>query len=182
MEDNVKIYKPEKKEQKNSDVAKILEEMTRYRVNGNIEKAEKLGRVLAEFDLDLENAVAPKFLKPDIMYQIRVLLAFTAEATIQKTLLSTLLSTTAINSMYARLESNEPGFYKNISDGMAYSFYYTAFEENVGEETATAVGRAFAMLCGVKDNDSFIETGAFLYNDAIRVITREIGRLEFKDL
>lgn len=160
-EEDVKIYSSKSDEQ-NNDIAKILENMREHRNNGNLLKAKELGRRLGQYKPDFENLVAPKFLKPDIIYQMRALFVFSAEANLQIFVYDPLLYTTAVNAMYEEIQKNEEGFYKNISDGMAYSFYYSEMKK--GGDVALGIGKTFAMLCSAQNNESFIETGSKLYD------------------
>lgn len=176
MQEDIKIYKNEEKDD-NSDLSMVLEAMKEHRANGNIDKAKKLGQRLSNLKIDFEKLVSPKFLKSDIIYQIKVLFAFAAEANVQMLVGSPLLATTAINAMYDAIQAKSSGFYENISDGVAFTFYYSAVKE--GGDISRNVGEAFAMLCSVKENESFIETGKMLYETATKIVSEEVENTEF---
>lgn len=152
--------------------------MREHRNNGNSAKAKELGKKLVRVQPDFESLVSQKYMKPDILYQIKALYVFSAEANLQIFVYDPLLYTTAINSMYDEIQKEEEGFYKNISDGMAYSFYYSEMKK--GGDIPLNIGKAFAMLCSAQSSDSFIETGAELYKKFSEGVEKEIEKADFK--
>lgn len=178
-EEDVKIYSSKPDEQ-NADIAKVLDSMREHRNNGNLTKAKQLGKTLGKYKPDFEELVAPKFLKPDIIYQMRALFVFSAEANLQIFVYDPLLYTTAINSMYEEIQKNEEGFYKNISDGMAYSFYYSEMKK--GGDIALGIGKAFAMLCSAQNNESFIEAGEKLYSLFEKIVEEATEKADFRQI
>lgn len=179
MSEDVKIYGNNQKDE-NSELAVVLEMMKEHRANGNIDKAKALGTKLSNMDIRIEDMVSPKFLKSDIMYQIKVLFIFAAEANLQMLISSPMLATTATNAMYDQIQRRSAGFYENISDGMAFSFYYTSVKD--GGDIARNVGETFAMLCAVEDNESFIETGSMLYETATKIVSECIEEANFSQI
>ena len=177
LEDDVKIYGNDSDKQ-NSDLNRVLENMREHRQNGNIDKAKTLGRNLVNIEIDFEKEIAPKFLKPDIIYQMKVMLVFAAEANLQMLVYEPLLSTTAINAMYDEIQNKENGFYKNISDGIAFSFYYAGIKDC--GDISGSMGKTFAMLCSAESNEDFIEAGTLIYNKAVQIIEDEIRKAKFK--
>lgn len=189
MENDVKIYNSGEKRTAQPDVGAILEAVGQQRANGNIDKARKLGKRLATltptFDsdslsLNLADILKPRFLAPDILYQIKVLLVFTAEAALQMSLPSDLLATTAINAVYDNLRKTSPDFYRNISDGAAFTFYYLAVKR--GGDIEKSIGETFAMLCSAGDNEGFIDAGRAVFRHASSVIGNEIEATGFLDV
>ncbi len=176
MQEDVKIYN-NKKSDENSELSVVLEMMKEHRANGNIDKAKALGLRLSNMEIKFEELVSPKFMKSDIIYQIKVLFVFAAEANLQMLISSPLLATTAINAMYDEIQRSSQGFYENISDGVAFTFYYTGVKD--GGDIAKNVGEAFAMLCSVEDNESFIETGKILYEVATKAVADEVEKADF---
>ena len=177
LEDDVKIYGNDSDRQ-NSDLNRVIENMREHRQNGNIDKAKSLGKNLVDLEIDFEKEIAPRFMKPDIIYQMKVMLVFAAEANLQMLVYEPLLSTTAINAMYDEIQSREYGFYKNISDGIAFSFYYASVRDS--GDIPRSMGKTFAMLCSAEGNEDFIEAGTLIYNKAVQIIEDEIGKAEFK--
>lgn len=191
MADNdIKIYSKGMDINACSGVAAAYEKMNAHRANGNLQKARELGNRLAtitpSFDgdavvVDLKDVLPQKFLVQDILYQIKVLLVFAAESSLQIKVPSEQLATTAINSLYHSLESHSPGFFKNISDGAAFTFYYLALKK--GGDITRNIGESFAMLCSVqKTNESFISAGETIWKLAIEVIEKEINKTQFVEI
>lgn len=176
MSENIKIYGGTQNDD-NSDMSAVIEVMKEHRANGNIDKAKALGKQLSEIDVDVKELLSPKFMKSDIIYQIKVMLVFASEFNLQMLISAPMLSTTAINSMYDAIQKKSAGFYENISDGVAFSFYYACVRN--GGDIAENIGKTFAMLCSAQDNDSFINAGAKVYNEALRMITAKIDDADF---
>lgn len=186
-ENDVKIYLSEKELNKSCEIAAAVNDVRLHRANGNIEKARRLGEALAtiaptehgdNITVDLRNHLAPKFFTQDILYQIKVLLVFACETLIQFEIPVSLLSTAAVAAMYEKMERLSPGFYKNISNGAAYSFYYLALQK--GGDLGENIGEAFAMLCSVKNKESFVAAGKTVWNIAVDLIEKEIEKVSFE--
>ena len=185
-ENDVKIYVSKKELSKNCEIVAAVNDVRIHRANGNIEKARRLGEELAtitptgegEVNINLRDHLAPKFFAPDILYQIKVLLVFASESLIQLEIPVSILSTAAVTAMYEKLEKQSPGFYKNISNGAAFTFYYLALQK--GGNLAENIGEAFAMLCDVKNKDSFVDAGKTVWNIAVDLIEKEIEKVEFE--
>ena len=188
-ENDVRIYVSKKEMNKNAgDFANSFDAVMRNKTNGNIDKARKLGASLAtiaptsEGDgifINLRDHLSPKFFVQDILYQIRVLLVFACETLLQMELPTELLSTTAIASMYDAMEKDMPGLYSNIANGAAFTFYYLAIQK--GSDISENIGEAFAMLCSVKNKDSFVLAGKTIWNIAVDVIEKEIEKADIKE-
>lgn len=177
---DVKIFNDKGKSEENFDEVAVIAEMTKHRSNGNSEKAKKLGKHLADIFVDetkmikdLEKEVGSLEFDSDIVYQIKVLLAFTAEYCINHSLPSALLSNTAVNKMYDTVSKNAYEFYDRLDDAAEYSLYYLAVrKENVAEE----IGKSFAMLC---ENPEFQELGKNLFEFTKKEIETIIDFYEF---
>lgn len=163
-----------------------FERMHVHRANGNLEKAKQLGRRLATLTpsldgdglrVNLQDVLPKKYLSQDILYQIKVMLVFEAEAFLQLDVPVPVLATTAVNAMHDTLREYSPGFHKNISDGAAFTFYYLAMKK--GGDVSRNIGEAFAMLCSVKNKDGYIEAGTTVWNLAANIIEREIAATDF---
>ncbi len=188
-ENDVRIYVSKKEMNKNaSEFSGNFDAVMRHRANGNIDKARKLGAALATIAptgdgdgifVNLKDHLSPKFFVQDILYQIRVLLVFACETLLQIELPTELLSTTAIASMYDAMEKDMPGFYSNIANGAAFTFYYLAIQK--GGDISENIGEAFAMLCSVKNKDSFVLAGKTVWNIAVDIIEKEIEKAEIKE-
>lgn len=189
-ENDVRIYISKKEMNKNaSEFSGNFDAVMRQKANGNIDKARKLGAALATIAptgegegifVNLKDHLSPKFFVQDILYQIRVLLVFACETLLQVELPTELLSTTAIASMYDALEKDMPGFYSNIANGAAFTFYYLAIQK--GGDISENIGDAFAMLCAVKNKESFVLAGKTVWNIAVDIIEKEIEKAEIGEL
>ena len=191
MADNdMKIYSRGMDINASASIAAAFETMNMHRANGNLQKARELGSRLATitpsfdsvgFVVSFEGILPQKFLSQDILYQIKVLLVFAAESSLQIKVPTEHLSTTAINSLYNSLEKNSPGFFKNISDGAAFTFYYLALQK--GGDITKNIGETFAMLCSVhKSNEGFVSAGETVWKLAIEIIEKEINSVNFADV
>lgn len=180
---DIKIYGDTSKTNFGMEFSDTLEAMNHHRQNGNIEKAKHLGKALAALSptgtgpmgLDLENILPKKFLVQDVLYQIKVLIMFAAEAITEVRITYPQLAATAINAMYDTLSETSPGFYRNLTDGSAFSFYYLAARKN--GDMAKNIGDAFAMLCNVKKNtDDFSKAGEAIWKIASQAVETEVEK------
>lgn len=186
-ESDVKIYKS-KNELDNSskEISRTLDEVMTHRLNGNIDKARKLGEVLATITpkgddgiiVDLKDHLPPKYFVQDILYQMKVLLVFACETVLQVEIPVSIITTTAIATMYENIEKKSPGFYDNLKSGAAFTFYYLAVQK--GGNLSENIGEAFAMLCAVKNKDGFVNAGKTVWDVAVDIIEKEIEKADFK--
>jgi len=188
MSDNdVKIYHSKSElNRSGNDFNVAFNAVIAHRTNGNIDKARKLGEILATITpsgsgdgiiVDLKDHLAPRYFAPDILYQIKVLLVFACETLLQIEIPVSVVSTTAITSMYESIRLNSQGFYDNISNGAAFTFYYLAIQKQ--GELSDNIGEAFAMLCSVKNKEGFIKAGKTVWNIAVDIIEKEIEKINF---
>lgn len=181
---DVKIFNDGKKSADVFDEVSVMAEMTRNRSNGNAQKAKNLGTKLALMFVDephlfndLESEVGILDFDDDIMYQIKVLLVFTAEYCINHSLSSPLLSNTAINSMHETVSQKAYEFYDKLDDAAEYSFYYLAVRK--GGDIAENIGVSFAMLCGQETSNHFMRLGKRIFETAKNEIENVIDIFEF---
>ena len=184
-ESDVKIYVSKKELNKAADLSNTFNNVIAHRANGNIDIAKALGSILGTITptgdeglvVAVKEHLAPKYFAPDILYQIKVLLVFACETLLQIECPCEVVSTTAIASMYEVIQKNSPGFYSNISNGAAFTFYYLAIQK--GGELSDNIGEAFAMLCSVKNKEGFVNAGKTVWNLAVDIIEKEIDKTEF---
>lgn len=175
---DIKIYVSKKKSEQN-DFQQISDGINFNTRNGNIEKAKQLGIRLAkikpeskELGLSCEKAAT------STLYCIRVLLTFTAEYTVQSIIDSEIISDAISSSMYNYLKSEEPGYYDNISDGSAFTFYLLALKK--GGNVEKNIGEQFAQRCGTS-REEFSEMGANVFRLALNLFTKIISETDFKN-
>ena len=187
-ESDVKIYVSKKELNKAADLSNTFNNVIAHRANGNIDKAKALGSILGTITptgdeglvVAVKEHLAPKYFAPDILYQIKVLLVFACETLLQIECPCEVVSTTAIASMYEIIQKSSPGFYSNISNGAAFTFYYLAIQK--GGDLSSHIGEAFAMLCSVKNKEGFVAAGKTVWNLAVDIISKEIEKAGFENI
>jgi len=183
---DVKIFGSGKATSDTGDLVELASLLDRHRRNGNIAKAKQLGNRLATLapehasGIDLSVLTGNVQVIPSVLYQIRVLLVFAAQTTVHKKLPLAILSSSAVNAMYDSLIENAQGFYDNISDGAAFTFYYLSLRK--GNNVALEIGERFAMLCGMEGNETYAQMGARIYTLAVGLIEEIIDEFEFADV
>lgn len=182
---DIKIFNDSDEQPELADEISIIDEMKRHRTNGNILKAKQLGKHLAEIFIDephllsdLEGEVGSIKRDEDDMYQIKVLLIFTAEYCINRLLPATVLSNTAVTAMYDALSKKAAQFYDRLDDAAEYSFYYLAVRKAV--DISKNIGISFAMLCGEKEDEYYTNLGQRLFEVAQHEITKIIKSFGFE--
>ena len=113
-DDDIKIFHPAKKDSGGADLAELALLMDKYRGNGNMEKAAELGKALSELTPENFCPDEAKKLKSNELLQLRALMVFSAQISLHKYLPHAMLSSQAVNSMYAAISENSPGFFANI--------------------------------------------------------------------
>ena len=176
-DDDIKIFRPKKTEWGNSDLTSLAGIMDKNRANGNSAKACILGERLADLtpeDLCPDEA---RKLPNNVLLQMRSLMVFSAQISLTKYLPFTILSTQAVNAMYAKLETTAPGFFANIADGSSFSFYYLSVRKN---EPVTEIGNNFAMLCDDDDNEKLKQLGMRVFEEVETKVISLIEEFEFE--
>ena len=183
---DIKIFNENVEQTKTSDEVSVIAEMQKHRTNGNILKAKQLGKHLAEIFIDephllsdLESEVGNIKRDEDDMYQIKVLLIFTAEYCINRLLPATVLSNTAINAMYDTISKKAAEFYDRLDDAAEYSFYYLAVRKAI--DISKNIGISFAMLCGEKEDIYYTNLGQRLFEVADHEIAKIINSFGFDE-
>lgn len=163
----------------NNEVLKLAEESKRHRNNGNADKAKKIGVLLAEAaPKELNDPALKKFVgDPEILYEIKVLSVFTGESSAHIYMPNPILATTAVNALYDNLKAQFPGFYENITDGTAFSFYYLNLRRGIDVEEN--IGKTFAMLCEDENNQELMKLGETIYKELRDYACGEIEKAGF---
>lgn len=176
---DIKIY-VKKSVAEASEFQSINDEIQLHIANGNVDKAIALGQEMAKikpadgmFDLGGLNMTSA------LLYQLRVLLTFTAEYTIQKKIGIETLAKSASSAMYEYFKANESGYYNNISDGAAFSFYRLALKK--GGDEATNIGEQFSMLCNISWQE-IAELGKRVYIQASEYFDKMIEETTFYEV
>lgn len=176
---DIKIY-VKKSVAEASEFQSINDEIQLHIANGNHSKAVALGQEMAQttpengnFDL---GGIA---MTSALLYQLRVLLTFTAEYTLQSKISVETLAKSASSAMYEYLKANENGYYSNISDGAAFSFYLLALKK--GGDEATNIGEQFSMLCNMSSKE-IAELGKRVYLQASEYFDKKIKETTFEEV
>ena len=78
--------------------------------------------------------------------------------------------------MYDYLKTEEKGYYDNISDGSAFTFYLLALKKS--SDTAENIGEQFAQRCGI-NSDEYVAFGAEIFNKSLELYSKIIDETEF---
>ena len=177
---DVKIYVG-KAESEASDFDGLAKDIGFHKENGNIQKAQRLGAAMADLKPDDKRL---GILRPDddltspILYQARVLITFLCGRCARENIKAPIITDTVRTAMYDRLKENEHGYYTNIADGAAFSFYRLALKKE--GDKAQLVGNEFAKLCGSANDASLKELGSRIYTDAVAYLINIIKECDFK--
>lgn len=185
MEDSdIKIF-GKKQAQSCDDELRLISRMEEARANGNMDKAARLGDYLSDIFLKeeellkrLESVVGKLDYPQPVQFQIKILMFFAAEYTINRVLPNTFLKTTAINALYNNIKDGDSAFYAEFSDGAEYSFYYLAMRKE-SPIVIAEIGKAFAMLCGKEDDADFINLGKRMFNLVCEEVSAIIEIFDF---
>ena len=147
------------------DALDFIRETKLQRFNGNTAKAKALGsNIVSAFSYkaapeELYNMAKEMGIEidADILLQIKILSVFSAEYCLNNYLPSPMLSTVAVGELYDVLMDISADFYEELSRSTAFSLYYMCVKEN--DSSMRKVGEQFAMLCGKKDEENYIQFG-----------------------
>lgn len=177
---DIKIYK-KSQDSEASDFDGLAKKIDFHKENGNNKKAQFLGEAFANLKpTDPELGLLPSVgaSPAAILYQARVLITFLCGRAAKEELHSQILIDTAINTMYDWLKENEAGYYNNITDGAAFSFYRLALKKE--GDKAQSIGKEFAKLCASPKDEELIELGSEVYIKTLKHLRRLIADCKFK--
>lgn len=173
---DIKIY-VKKGNSETTEFESLSDDILRHVSNGNKDRAIELGKKMAKVKAEDNVVDLSKYnLSAAQLYQVRVLLTFVAEFAVQKNISVTFLSDFVSNAMYDYLKLNEPGYYDNISDGAAFTFYLLALKKD--GDTAQNIGEQFAMLCGIHKPE-FAKLGSEIFTEGEKYFTKLIHNAGF---
>lgn len=183
-EDDIKIYSRNRSTAR-EQMGEIFDMINYHRDNGNFEKARELGKRLSTLSPSGDDGLlvdtkehfvhAPT---NGVLFQLKVLLTFAAETIIQQEIHPNFLSIMAINAMHDEISNKHPNFFKNMTDGAAFTFYCLALKRD--GDLDENVGEAFAMLLGEKENrEMYIEIGKKVWDEGCRIVREEIDSFNF---
>ncbi len=176
---DIKIY-VKKSMTETGEFQAINDEIQLHVANGNRDKAVVLGqRMAAVRPEDGIVSFGELNMTAALLYQTRVLLTFMAEYSIQRNIAVEFLAETASSAMYEHLKTNESGYYNNISDGAAFTFYLLALKKE-GDAT-TNIGEQFAMLCNINWPE-IVELGKRIFTESSAYFDRMINETSFENI
>ncbi len=178
-DDDIKIFHPQKKDGASADLAELALLMDTYRSNGNMEKAADLGKKLAVITPEMLCPKDAEKLKTNELRQLRALIVFSVQIALHKYLPHPMLSSQAINAMYAEISENSPGLFANISDGSSFTFYYLSVRKNRNVEEG--IGKNYAMLCDRDDDEFYASLGERVFVLTDFKVCDMIEEAEFKE-
>ena len=147
------------------DALDFIRETKQQRFNGNTAKAKALGsNIVSAFSYkaapeELYNMANEMGIEIDaqILLQIKILSVFSAEYCLNNFLPSPMLSTVAVGELYDVLMEISADFYEELSRSTAFSLYYMCVKDS--NSCSRKVGEQFAMHCGKKGEENFIQFG-----------------------
>lgn len=176
-DDDIKIFHPSKNSSAGADLAELALMMDTYRTNGNMDKATALGEKLADVSPETICPKDAEKLNTNELRLLRALMVFSAQISLHKYLPNQMLSSQAVNAMYAKIASRHPGLFENISDGSSYTFYYLSVRKN--KDVEENIGKNYAMLCD-RDNNGFYESlGTKIFTQTDVMVCDLIEEFEF---
>ena len=180
FDDDIKIY-DKSKTVAHADFERLLAQIDFNASNGNQKKAETLGQLFASLkptDAALGICAPTDAYSSPILYQARVLITFLCGRTMKNEIRDPLLIDTARGAMYQTIQANEPAYYKNLTDGAAFSFYRLAMKKE--GDSAVHVGQEFAELCGSAKDASLAALGQRVYTQTVAYASAAIEKCKFQ--
>lgn len=177
----VKIFKGENKKCDNTDTESLLSQMHLQKENGNIEKARKLGDILADECISNDGEFEFGFDEIEnncVILQRRLLLAFTIQHGLQQFCPNTIVEKTAANQFFTIVEEKAPHIYENIQENGAFSYYTLCVRQE--ERCEECIGQTFAELSGHKEEEPYQQLGKALFLYFLDLIQKKAGRLDFQ--
>ncbi len=177
---DIKIYHKKSSVEAN-EFDSLARDIDFHKANGNTKKAQEAGAALAclkPTDEALGILSEAKELPSAILYQARVLITFLCGRVTRETVNSPILSDLIRKAIYDYLKENENGYYKNIADGAAFTFYRLALKKE--GDKAQEVGIEFAKMCSSKNNKFLIELGEKIYLNTTRYVRSLLDECNFQ--
>lgn len=182
---DIKIFSPVKKTVDSEPVV-IIDEMKRQVILGNLQKAKALGKAIADYFPEaakkeelwnMAKCCNISVLNRNIKDQAIILSVFSAEYFLNISMSDTILSTSALTTLYDTLTSDMPELYNELLSSTAFSFYYM----NVDRKSADPdlIGETFAMLCGDKNSQELKCYGKSVFNTSIEHYNELMKEINF---
>lgn len=157
----------------------IAELTDKYRRNGNMDKATLLGEKLAVLKPEGFYPAECAKLKTNEVRQLRSLMVFVFQISLQKYMPHSMLASQAVNAMYAKLSNEAAGFFADISDGSSFTFYFLSVRKN--DDVEERIGKNFAMLCDRDDDEYYVNLGIRTLEEMDMYVCKLIDETEFAE-
>lgn len=139
---------------------------------GNIDRAHRLGAVLAQQLMNIEEPDAARLL------QKQMLLAFVVDDALPSLLPDELLTKTVRGTFYERLRGLLPDFEDTLHRLGAFTFYRLSVDGDAPD--AARVGAVFAALCGCAEDAAVENEGARLYRGYHERLAETVAMVDFR--
>lgn len=153
------------------------ENWARQKNSGNIDRAHRLGAVLAQQLLTVQDD------NPALLLQKQMLFAFTVDAGCPVFLTDELLAQTARGTFFERLRTLLPSFEDTLHRLGAFTFYRLCLD-NDNEKTLPAekIGTVFAALCGRAEDVGTEADGTALFRGYLHRLEETVALAEFQKM
>lgn len=141
---------------------------------GNIDRAHRLGAVLAQQLMNIEEPDAARLL------QKQMLLAFVVDDALPSLLPDELLTKTVRGTFYERLRGLLPDFEDTLHRLGAFTFYRLSVDGDAPD--AVRVGAVFAALCGCAEDAAVEKEGARLYRGYHERLAETVAMVDFQSV
>lgn len=142
---------------------------------GNIDRAHRLGKNLAQQLLTLQNNDPAKQLQQQMLF------AFTADFIGGLLVTDALLAQTARGTFFARLRDLLPDFEITMHRLGAFTFYRMAVDGSTPDALpAGKVGAVYAALCGCAGDDTTEQEGASLFMGYAKRLQETVSMVDFE--
>ncbi len=147
---------------------------TEQKANGNIDRARRLGKVLAQQLLNIQEDDSAMLLQKQMLF------TFTVD-TVGPTLLpDELLVETARATFFERVRELLPDFEATLHRLGAFTFYRLAVDGyHPAALPAVKIGAMFAALCGKAEDKAATEQGARLFIAFVARLEETVSMIEF---
>ncbi len=163
--------------------ASLYSDTTEYdteKQNGNLKRAETLGKKLAEdfiFNINSDSLMLGEEESEQLNLQKILLLSFTVMAGLEKFCPNITLANAARSRFFDELLRLDENLAKKSSDTGAFSFYYLSFRR--GNDIERRIGQTFAMLCLHDGDPIYQELGEAIYCWFFSNVERQVQNVGF---
>lgn len=146
---------------------------SRQKKSGNIDRAHRLGGILAQHLITIQDD------DPAIELQKQMLFAFVLDMAVSRVLREDVLVQTARGTFFEKLRALLPGFEDTLHRLGAFTFYRMCLN---GEDALPAekIGKVYAALCGKEEDETVVLQGTDLVNSYLARLQETLSMVEFQ--